>query len=138
MAVVLDTCAWLWLCSSPEKLSAAARESIRRERRRAGLIVSVFSSWEIAKLVQKGKLKFSLSCREWIDRAARTDGVTLHPLTPEICVESTELPGEFHGDPADQIIVATARILGVPVVTSDRQTLDSRHAPTLRRGRRPR
>jgi PIN domain nuclease of toxin-antitoxin system len=131
MAVVLDTCAWLWLCSSPQKLSTAARDAVHRERPRAGLIVSVFSTWEIAKLVQKGKLTFSIPCREWIDRAARTDGVTLYPLTPEVCVESTELPGNFHGDPAGQIIVATARIVGAPVVTSDRKLLDYAHVATL-------
>lgn len=104
---------------------------MQRERRRAGLIVSVFSAWEIAKLVQKGKLKFSIPCREWIAEAIGTDGVTLHPLTPEICVESSELPGVFHGDPADQIIVATARVLSIPVVTSDRKILDYPHVQSV-------
>jgi PIN domain nuclease of toxin-antitoxin system len=59
------------------------------------------------------------------------DGVSLHPLTPEICVESTELPGVFHGDPADQIIVATARSLGATVVTADRRILEYSHVPTI-------
>jgi len=131
MAVVLDTCAWLWLCSEPEKLSKAAVEVVQRERRYGGLVVSVFSAWEIAKLVQKGKLRFSIPCREWIDTASRLDGVTMHPLTPEICVESTELPGVLAGDPADQIIVATARALGASVVTADRKILDYAHVATI-------
>ena len=131
MPVVLDTCAWLWFCSAPTKLSARARSVLRREQRRSGLIVSVFSSWEVAKLVQKGKLKFSIPCREWIAQAVGTNGVTLQPLTPEICVESTELPGVFHGDPADQIIVATARLLSAPIVTSDRKILDYPHVTTI-------
>jgi PIN domain nuclease of toxin-antitoxin system len=131
MAVVLDTCVWIWLCAEPDKLSAAASAMIQRERRRAGLIVSVFSAWEVAKLVQKGKLRLSIPCHQWIAAAVRTDGVVVHPLTPEICIESTELPGAFHGDPADQIIVATARLLGVAVVTSDRKLLDYAHVPTL-------
>jgi PIN domain nuclease of toxin-antitoxin system len=131
MAIVLDTCAWLWLCSEPDKLSKAAHDVIRRETRRSGLVVSVFSAWEIAKLVQKGKLRFAISCRDWIDGATRMDGVTMHPLTPEICVESTELPGAFPGDPADQIIVATARTLSAPVVTGDRKILDYAHVPTI-------
>ena len=131
MAVVLDTCAWLWLCSAPEKLSSGAGEAIRKEKRRSGLIVSVFSAWEIAKLVEKRKLRFSVSCRQWIDEAVRAEGVTLHPLTPEICVESMELPGLFHGDPADQIIVATARVLSVPLITADRKILDYSHVPSL-------
>ena len=99
MAVVLDTCAWLWSCAEAEKLSHAARELVTRERRRGGLVVSVFSSLEIAKLVQKRKLRFSIPCRAWIAAAVCAEGVTLHPLTPEICVESTELRGVFHGDP---------------------------------------
>lgn len=55
----------------------------------------------------------------------------MHPLTPEICVESTELRGMFHGDPADQIIVATARTLAAPIVTADHRILDYAHAPTI-------
>ena len=131
MPAVLDTCAWLWLCAEPAKLSRRAQSVMQRERRRAGLIVSVFSAWEIAKLVQKGKLRFSVPCRDWIAEASRAAGVTLHPLTPEICVESTELPGIFHGDPADQIIVATARLLAAPVVTADREILDYPHVQSL-------
>jgi PIN domain nuclease of toxin-antitoxin system len=131
MAVVLDTCAWLWFCSDRRRLSKAAHEAIQREKRRSGLVVSVFSAWEVAKLVEKRKLAFAIPCREWIEHACRVDGITMHPLTPEICVDSTELPGVFHGDPADQIIVATARSLGAPVVTADRKIIAYRHVPTI-------
>lgn len=131
MPLVLDTCSWVWLNSDPDQLSVAAREAIARERRRAGVMVSVFSTWEVAKLVQKGKLKFSIPCREWIEQAAREEGITVYPLTSEICVESTELPGSFHGDPADQIIVATARLLSAAVVTPDRRIRNYAHVPTI-------
>jgi PIN domain nuclease of toxin-antitoxin system len=131
MAVVLDTCAWLWHCSEPEKLSTAAAGMIEKEKKRRGLVVSVFSCWEIAKLVQKGKLKFSIPCGLWIEQAVRAEGVMIHALTPEICIESAELPGSFHGDPADQIIVATARLLGAPVLTCDRRILGYPHVPSL-------
>lgn len=129
--LVLDTCAWLWMCSEPRKLSRAAREAIGRARKHDGLVVSIMSAWEIAKLVQKRKLAFAITCRDWIASAVTFPGVTLHPLTPEICVESTELPGAFHGDPADQLIVATARVLGAPVVTADRKIRGYAHVPTL-------
>ena len=129
--VVLDTCTWLWMCSEPKKLSRAAREVVGREKEGDGLVVSIMSAWEIAKLVQKGKLAFSVPCREWIDGAVRADGVVMHPLTPDICVESTELPGAFHGDPADQLIVATARLLGAPVVTADQKIRAYPHVPTI-------
>jgi PIN domain nuclease of toxin-antitoxin system len=129
--VVLDTCTWLWMCSEPKKLSRAAREAIGRDQTRDGLVVSIMSAWEIAKLVQKGKLAFSITCREWIDGATGAEGVVMHPLTPDICLESTELPGLFHGDPVDQLIVATARLLGAPVVTRDRKIRDYAHVATL-------
>jgi PIN domain nuclease of toxin-antitoxin system len=129
--IVLDTCTWIWLCADPKKLSRPAAEAIRRERVGAGLIVSTISAWEVAKLVQKGRLAFSIPCREWIAQASRTDGVRMHPLTAEISVESTELPGSFPGDPADQIVVATARVLGCALVTRDRRMLAYPHVPTL-------
>jgi len=131
MAIVLDTCAWLWMSAEPKKLSRAASAAIARERRRGGLVVSVFSCWEIAKLVEKQKIEFSIPCARWIERAARAPGVVLHPLTPDICIESTQLPGRFHGDPADQIIVATARTLSVALVTADRAILEYPHVPTI-------
>jgi len=59
--VVLDTCAWLWMWSAPKKLSRAAREAIERDRKHDGLVVSIMSAWEIAKLVQKGKLVFAIT-----------------------------------------------------------------------------
>jgi PIN domain nuclease of toxin-antitoxin system len=131
MPVVLDTCAWLWLCAAPHKLSRAARTAIDRARPDASLNVSVFSTWEIVKLVQKGKLDLALPCREWIVAAMRAEGITMHPVSPEVCLESTELPGVFHGDPADQIIVATARLLSVPVVTADRKIRAYRHVQSV-------
>lgn len=131
MPVLLDTCSWLWLAAEPEKLSKVAKEIIQREKAASGLLVSIISCWEIAKLVQKGRLKFSIQCREWIDAALRLNGVALYSLTPEIAIESTELPGRFTGDPADQIIVATARSLGIAVLTKDRKILDYPHVPSL-------
>jgi len=131
MPAVLDTCTWLWLSAAPGKLSRPARNLVQRERRRGGLVVSVFSVWEIAKLVQKRKLQFSIPYREWLAAAMQAEGITMHPLTPEVCMESTELPGVFHGDPADQIIVATARLLSAPVVTSDRKIREYHHVATV-------
>ena len=131
MPLVLDTCAWLWLCAAPEKLSRAARAAINHARPDYGLVVSVFSIWEIAKLVQKGKLELSIPCREWIAAAMGLDGISMHPVSPEICIESTELPGTFHGDPADQIIVATARLLSAPVITADRKIRSYRYVQSV-------
>jgi PIN domain nuclease of toxin-antitoxin system len=131
MLVVLDTCTWLWLSAAPQKLSRAAHAAIDRARPDGGLVVSVFSTWEIAKLVQKGKLDLSIPCREWIVAAMCAEGIAMHPVSPDVCIESTELPGAFHGDPADQIIVATARLLSAPVVTADRKIRAYRHVHSV-------
>ena len=131
MAVVLDTCTWVWWCASPEKLSEPAREVIRREAPVRGLLLSIISVWEVAKLVEKRKLAFSIPLRRWIERALQQEGLQLYPLTADVCVESTELPGVFHGDPADQIIVATARGAAVALVTCDRKIREYPHVATL-------
>jgi PIN domain nuclease of toxin-antitoxin system len=131
MAVLLDTCTWVWWCASPKKLSVPAREAIEREIPSGTLRLSMISVWEVAKLVEKRKLAFSIPCRQWIEHALSQEGLQICPLTPEICVDSTELPGAFHGDPADQVIVATARALSAVIVTCDRKIRDYPHVATL-------
>ena len=73
-----------------------------------------------------------MSLDEWFDQALDYPGVQLLALTPEIAIESTRLPGEFHRDPADQIIVATARVYGCPLVTSDEKIVNYLHVATVR------
>ena len=97
----------------------------------APLGLATISTWEVAKKVSLGKLELPLPVREWMKEATREDGVCLLSLTPEIAIESSQLPGEFHRDPADQIIVATARQHGATLVTSDQRILDYEHVRTL-------
>ena len=94
--------------------------------------VSVISCWEIAKLVEYGRLELPCPLEEWFEQALSYPGIHLLPLTPEIAIESTRLPGEFHRDPADQIIVATARVYNCPLVTSDERILNYPHVTTIR------
>ena len=86
--------------------------------------VSAISLWEIAKLVENGKLELPVSLEKWFTQALNYPGVQVIELTPAIATESTRLPGEFHRDPADQIIVATARIMKCKLVTSDEKILN--------------
>lgn len=85
----------------------------------------------MAKLVERGRLELPYSLEEWFELALSYPGVSLLELTPEIAIESTRLPGQFHRDPADQIIVATARVYGCPLVTSDGQILEYAHVETI-------
>ena len=88
------------------------------------LLLSVFSVWELGMLEAKGRIQLSAPCEEWVRKALATRGLTLAPLTPEIALESTRLPGSFHGDPADRIIAATARRMGARLLTRDGKLLD--------------
>src|SRR3972149_1934009 len=128
--IVLDTHSWVWWRHSDERLTQIQRETIAANE--TDLIgVSAISCWEIAKLVEYGRLELPQPLEEWFEQALNYPGVQLLALTPEIAVESTRLPGEFHRDPADQIVVATARILKCALVTSDERILDYPHVKTV-------
>jgi PIN domain nuclease of toxin-antitoxin system len=129
--IVLDTHAWIWWVDGDRRLTQSQRSVISAEE--ANLIgVSAISCWEVAKLVELGRVVLSCSLEDWLDQALSYPGVQLIALTPEIAVESTRLPGDFHRDPADQIIVATARVYGCPLVTSDEKILRYPHVTTVR------
>jgi PIN domain nuclease of toxin-antitoxin system len=128
--ILLDTHIWYWWVDDPTQLSASQITHLQINEP-TGLGVSVFSCWELAKKVEKGKLNLSLPIDQWIQKALNYPGIQLLPLSPEIAIESTCLPKPFHGDPADQIIVATARILNLPLLTADSKILNYSHVVTL-------
>jgi len=128
--IVLDTHIWVWWVHSVERLTEAQTEAIAANEDDV-IGVSVISCWEIAKLVEYKRLELPCPLKEWFEQALGYPGIRLLELTPEIVIESTQLPGEFHHDPADQIIVATARIYGCPLVTSDDKILKYPHVATI-------
>jgi PIN domain nuclease of toxin-antitoxin system len=129
--IVLDTYIWVWWVHEDERLTQAQREAIAANEEDV-VGVSAISCWEIAKLVEYGRLELPASLEEWFEQALSYPAVQLLALTPEIAIESTQLPGEFQRDPADQIIVATAREYECPLVTSDDKSLNYLHVTTIR------
>jgi PIN domain nuclease of toxin-antitoxin system len=115
--IVLDTHIWVWWVQDEQKLSPTAYQTIQ-DHEGIGIGVSVFSCWEVAKLVELNRLVLPLDVGEWLTQALNYPGIQLLELTPEICVASTQLKN-FHRDPADQIIVATAQVYASPLVTVD-------------------
>ena len=111
-AAVLDTHAWVWM-------SAGAPEAHKAATFRGRSIVSAISVWEVAMLVQKGRLDLTPDVDTWISANLKRP-VELEPLSPAICIASSRLL-EFHGDPADRLIVATAMTLGLPLMTVDKK-----------------
>ena len=128
--ILLDTHVWVWRLSNDPRLSIHHRQHLQANRA-GGLGVSIISCWEVAKLLQLGRLSLSIPVLQWIRRGLARRNVLLLELTPEIAVESSQLPGAFHRDPADQIIVATARIHGIPLLTADARILNYSHVTTL-------
>jgi PIN domain nuclease of toxin-antitoxin system len=124
--IVLDTHIWIWWVHDDPALSVFTR-TLLDSSEQTGIGISSISCWEVAKLVEHRRLSLPCPVFDWIQQALSYPGVRLIELSPRICVESTQLPGEFHRDPADQIIVATARILDVPLVTVDAKILEYSH-----------
>lgn len=120
MPTLLDTHAWVWWVTDDRRLSKPARRAIDKSRVEESLWLSLISVWEIAKKVEKGQLVLDRPTGEWLDLATARPGLNLAELTRPILVDSCQLPQPFPGDPADQIIVASARHLGAVLVSKDR------------------
>lgn len=117
--ILLDTHVWFyWVNDDIQLLSQPALESMQSD---TTMGVSIISCWEIAMLVAKNRLRLSLDIPDWIDQALRYSRIKLIDIDPEIAVLSTRLPGEFHSDPADRLIVATCMKYANPLVTKDKK-----------------
>jgi PIN domain nuclease of toxin-antitoxin system len=122
--LLLDTHVIIWHLDGNQKIGRRARAAIDAAALGRGVLVSAITPWEIGMLVSKGRLQLQGDVMEWIRTALEKRGVLLVPLDPEIAVASTRLPFEMHPDPADRILVATARHLGATLVTADRELLE--------------
>lgn len=128
--IVLDTHAWIWWTHNTGELREVQRQAIV-DSEVDGIGISTISFWEIAKAIEHSKLELPIGTSEWFELALGYPGITILELTPEIAMESTNLPGDFHKDPADQIIVATARIFQCDLVSSDGKIVRYPHVRTI-------
>ncbi len=128
--ILLDTQIWVWWVQGDVRLTQKHREWLQQYQS-DGLRVSIFSCWEVAKLVENNRLTLPYAVDEWLEVALAYPGVQLINLTLPIVVESTQLIS-FHRDPADQIIVATARIYGCQLLTADTKILNYPDVETLK------
>lgn len=121
--LLLDAHTLVWLMFGDERLGKRADASIEGAAQDNRLVISAITPWEVALLVSKKRINLYRDVLEWVREALSKPGVTLVGLEPEIAVMSTHLPFEMHSDPADRILVATARKLGATLVTADRALL---------------
>ena len=131
MRYLLDTSVWLQALESPDQLLPEVQQ-VLFDAANLPFAISVISPWEVAKKESTGRLKLSSPIRQWLARACREPFVELLPLSVDISYEANHLPGTPHRDPADQIIVATARIHSLTLVTSDEKILQYHHVKTLK------
>lgn len=124
--ILVDTHIWIWWIHGDPALPTATRELLDASEP-SGIGVSAISCWEVAKLVEYKRLLLPCPVSEWIRQALSDPAIRLLELSPQISVESTQLPGVFHRDPADQIIVATARVHDVALLTADAKILNYPH-----------
>lgn len=119
--IILDTYIWIWWVHGDPKLSQPAKIAIENNESLT-IGISVMSCWEIAKLVEYNRLTLPCEISEWFEKALSYPAVQLLDLTPQIAITSTQLVN-FHRDPADQIITATAKVYDCPLVTMDTKIL---------------
>jgi PIN domain nuclease of toxin-antitoxin system len=123
--LLLDTHAWLWYAQGiAQRLPADAVARIEAMRRQSRLFVSTVSVWEIGMLQNKRRLTLSAAINVWVDRATALPGLRLLPLDAESALESTQLPGPIHGDPADRFLIAIARVKGLHLMTADEKIVE--------------
>ena len=122
--LLLDTHVLVWLMFGESRLGSRAKAEIARVGNAGDLLVSAITPWEIGVLVSKKRIDLHRDTLVWIRDALAMSGISLTSLDPEIAVASTRLPFKMHPDPADRILVATARHLGATLVTADRALFD--------------
>lgn len=131
--IVLDTHALIWWVNGDKKLSSHALKAINKEiaKEDGQLIISSITAWEIALLIKKGRLALTMDIDDWIYTVASIECVRFVPMDNDVAIQSVRLPGEFHPDPADRIIIALARHLSVALVTSDEKIIAYKHVKTI-------
>jgi PIN domain nuclease of toxin-antitoxin system len=125
-APLLDTHAWIWWIEGDRRLQRRVRDTLDRLPSDARPHISAISLWEVAMLVERGRVVFSVPLSEWLSAAAHPRSVRIVPISPEIAAQTAILPATCQRDPADRLIVASCRVLGLPLLTRDARILRSR------------
>ena len=128
--ILLDTHTWIWSHSATKLLSDNVKILIKQTQTDQRAIASI-SIWEFAMMVTKGRINVKIDPKRWLNNAIGKSGLQVIELTPEIAMESCNLPGGFHKDPADQIIVATARTHNLTLLTKDRKIIEYPHVKAI-------
>lgn len=128
--ILLDTHVWWWSLTEPENLSEKVEASIKQTKMDERFISSI-SIWEFAMMAAKKRIELKISPAKWLSRAINESGIIVIELSPDIATDACNLPGVFHKDPADRIIVASARVHNLTLLTKDLKILDYPHVKSI-------
>jgi PIN domain nuclease of toxin-antitoxin system len=128
---LLDTHILVWWFGREARLSPGQLAVLNGATAEAPLLVADITLWEIATLVSLGRIRLHLALRDWLEQATAPPLVQLVTITPAVAAEVAALPDSFHRDPADRILVASARVLGATLLTQDRRIRDAGLVATL-------
>jgi len=129
--ILLDTHALIWWVSCDARLPESAATLIRQSLAENAVLISAISAWEVAQLVARDRLVLSRPVSDWLDLIRAINGVRFVPIDHRVAVESVSLPGDFHKDPADRFLVATARLLGATLLSCDDKIRAYAHVNTF-------
>ena len=128
MNLVLDTHVWIWWLTPASPLTSREREALDRAAEARELHLAAVSLWEAQVLHARRRIELPVSFAEWITYAADPRVLTILPLDIDVVIAADALPASFHGDPADRLIVATARAHAMALATHDAAIRKSRAA----------
>ena len=128
--ILLDTHGLWWSVTEPEKLSKTAITTIKQTKSDQRMIASI-SIWEFAMMAAKKRIRLKISVAKWLSRALKETGLGVIEISPEIAIDASNLPGNFHKDLADRLIVATARVNNLRLVTKDEKMLSYPHVDAV-------
>jgi PIN domain nuclease of toxin-antitoxin system len=123
-SLLLDTHVWIWFMLANAELAIGGRNVINRAAASGQLRIAAISVWETALLASRGRVVLGRPLTEWLTEAVSAPGLSIEPLLPQVAVEACSLPDAFHRDPADRLIVATARVANATLMTRDQRILD--------------
>lgn len=130
--IAIDTHVLVWLATGARQMiSKKAMKRITEELQNGEIWVSAISAWEITMLAERERLVLSLDVESWLSKINEIDAIRFQPVNNKIAIESVRLPGEFHKDPADRMIVATARTMGLALITADEKIQAYPHVNTI-------
>ena len=128
MRLLLDTHVWVWTQEQPERLGPRTKRLVLGAEHENG--VSPISTLELARLAVAGEIELSIALADWVTRSMADLAVHTIAMSHEVAMEAYALPGSFHRDPADRVLVATARRNGMTLVTADDRILAYPHVRT--------